>query len=116
MEVDMTHRVAKYLFKTALLFALVSCGGGGGGGNSAPPPPFNGVVVLAPPTMLDDGTAMGTAGLNGSTSAQGQPVDGMTCTAPPGGSYSYVHLSIYHNSQLLSLPQDIGVVLPIVGM
>ena len=59
--------------------------------------------------------SMGTPNLNWTNATasdgQGQPIGGVACGAP-GASYSYVHLNIYQNGNLLSLPQDIGVVSP----
>ncbi len=81
-----------------------------------PTPTPNESVTLAAATILQDGVSIGTPNPDWGTGStvtggQGQTLDGVSCTAP-GANYSYIHLNIYQNGQLLSLPQNIGVVLP----
>jgi hypothetical protein len=70
--------------------------------------------TLAAATAVIDGTTLGTpqwsAGST-STGGTGAAVGGLNCTVP-SKSYTYSHLSIYQNGQLLSLPANIGSVAP----
>jgi hypothetical protein len=61
-----------------------------------------------------DGTALGTSKWSAgstSTGGLGQAVGGLNC-AVASNAYTYSHLSIYQNGQLLALPANIGTVAP----
>lgn len=70
--------------------------------------------TLAAATPVVDGTALGTSTWNAGSTATGgigQAVGGLNCAAP-SNSYTYSHLSIYQNGQLLALPANVGTVAP----
>ncbi|MBB5444871.1 MULTISPECIES: hypothetical protein [unclassified Paraburkholderia] len=69
---------------------------------------------LAAATPVIDGTTLGAAiwpaGVT-SSGGTGQPVSGLNCGLR-STAYTYAHLSIYQNGQLLTLPPNIGMVEP----
>ena len=70
--------------------------------------------TLAAATPILDGTAMGQAQWAAGSTATGgmsQAIGGLSCTIA-GSAYTYAHLSIYLNGQLLSLPAKVGTVEP----
>lgn len=118
----MLHKISSAFLAIGLGLTLAGCGGGGGGspgsGAGAGSSAGSATPTLAAATTVTDGTTLGTANWpSGSTSTggTGQPVSGLNC-AVAGNTYTYTHLSIYENGQLLALPSGIGSVQPTLAM
>lgn len=137
----MWRRVCLRLIVISGFLYLAGCGGGGssnsntsGGtaapatgasdgaasapvGASAPAGASGGAAstpVLAAATPVIDGTPLGTAHWSAGATASGgtgQAVGGLNCTLT-GGAYTYSHLSIYQDGQLLALPANVGAIAP----
>jgi hypothetical protein len=78
--------------------------------SASDPSGANPAPTLAAATAILDGTSLGTAQWAAGSTASGgtgQAVAGLSC-AIAGSTYTYAHLSIYQNGQLLSLPAQIG--------
>jgi len=95
---------------TAVCIAmLAACGGGDG--VEATPAPF--VPTLAAVVTLDDGSPVGRATFPAGPTAiggKGQLVQGLACVKPakPSAAYTYAHLNLVVDGQLIAIPDNIG--------
>jgi hypothetical protein len=84
--------------------------------SSPAPPPFGGATkaVTGPPgpegVPLEEGALLAPA----STSATGQPVDGVQCNSNEQFAYHvHTHLSVYVHGTLRPVPAGVGIVMPL---
>jgi hypothetical protein len=113
------HRTRRRLLGVVAIGVLALAGvliGVLGSSTSTAPPPVGGATntVSGPPgpegVPLEEGTLLAPA----STSATGQPVDGVQCNSNEQRAYHvHTHLSLYVDGTLRPLPAGIGIVMPL---